>query len=232
MVAAAPDPVHGWTGVAQDHASGDVRVFMPRARSGDHAVWLLRFFWRGKDQTSTAAARRTCVGYDDLSSAGIADCSADSACVAAPHLHSLRALLGHCSLRWCGSSGRRDPTAATRLVDDEESCTLDRVRAMRRIAIADVIALVRSKREAFTVLQFDFERAGQAVENVSLGTPVVGVVSGGVVEDAHPNIAKVTGAPKSVAGFAGMRSGLDGAPVSDGHGTGGHVHGGSVEHDA
>jgi hypothetical protein len=88
---------------------------------------------------------------------------------------------------------------------------------VRRIAIAHVIALVRTQREALAVAQFDVQRSGEAIKNVSLGAPVIGVISGGVLDDAHANVGKILGSSQGKSCVATVESGFEVGPVGDGH---------------
>jgi hypothetical protein len=52
------------------------------------------------------------------------------------------------------------------------------VRAMRRIAISDVIALASLQFESSPVLNFDLQQSIEAQQHVPFGAPVIGFVTG------------------------------------------------------
>lgn len=114
------------------------------------------------------------------------------------------------------------------LINDKQGGAFVGMRAVRRIAVADVIALVGPQREALSILQFHFERSGEAIENVSLGAPVVGAISGGVLDDAHANIGKILRSPQGKSCVATVTSGFEAGPVGDGHRQRRHFHGESI----
>ncbi len=109
-------------------------------------------------------------------------------------------------------------------VHHKQRGALVRVRAVRWIAVADLITLVGTQREAAAILELDFERAREAEEHMPFGAPVVGTVSRRVLENTHSNIAEILSAPEGESGFPGMATGLELSPVGGAHGQRRHLH--------
>src|SRR5436190_10645122 len=93
--------------------------------------------------------------------------------------------------------------ASTGSVDDEQRRADSRRRAVRLGAVGDLIGHARPQDEAAAVRELGVELAGEAEQDVALGTPVVGGVARAVVD--HADAESVEGA--RALGGGGGRAG-------------------------
>lgn len=93
-------------------------------------------------------------------------------------------------------------------------------------AIAYLVTHPGRQRELAAVLQFGVQFPFQAQQDMPAPTPVVGQVTGGVLDHAHAGGAEVAGTPQGTAGNAWVKFGLDGRPVGDAKRDSGQFHGG------
>src|SRR5271155_3776822 len=96
---------------------------------------------------------------------------------------------------------------------------------MRGMAkIRHLVAHARPQREAAAVAQFCDEFAFQHVEHVSAVAPVIGEISGCVLDHTDAYVANIEGAPERTPAFTGMRGGGNLAPIGDGEGQRWNLH--------
>jgi len=82
--------------------------------------------------------------------------------------------------------------------------------------VGHLIAHARGQREFPAIAQLRDELALQDQEHVPAAAPVVGGVSGAVLDLPHPNVADLAGAADRLTGHASVLDRLDLAPVGDG----------------
>jgi hypothetical protein len=102
-------------------------------------------------------------------------------------------------------------------VYDEKLRARGTAGTVRRIAVADLIALALLQDESLPIAQLDIQHTAEAEHHVALRAPVIGEVTGRVLDHAHPDFAEVPGSPKRKSRLAGMLRGRDPGPVRDGH---------------
>ena len=95
---------------------------------------------------------------------------------------------------------------------------------MRWITIAYVIALPWFESQLLAIFQLDVERTAEAKKDVSLAAPVIGDVSGRVLDYADADLAEGLSSPKRNATITGMFRGNHLHPIRDHHGRGCHFH--------
>lgn len=88
---------------------------------------------------------------------------------------------------------------------------------MRRFAISNVIALAWSKRELLAILQFHVQFPAEAKQNMPLGAPMIGLITGRVFDHADTDIAEVASPPGCETSFSRMLGGRNLVPVSSRH---------------
>jgi|tagenome__1003787_1003787.scaffolds.fasta_scaffold20988561_4 hypothetical protein len=83
------------------------------------------------------------------------------------------------SRKFCRRHGRRNARDFFRgSIYDKKFGALRGVRAMRRIAVSNMVALASLQFESFPVLNIDVQRSVEAQQHVSFGAPVIGFVTG------------------------------------------------------
>src|SRR3954464_1118863 len=92
------------------------------------------------------------------------------------------------------------------------------------VAIANVVRLPCAETKPCSVSTFDVEKAAEAQQHVTLRAPVVGEVSGSVLDHAYAYIAKCAGTPNSATLVARMFGGSNLSPVRDRHCKRRHLH--------
>jgi hypothetical protein len=83
------------------------------------------------------------------------------------------------SRKFCRGHGHRNARDFFRgSIYDKKFGALRGVRAMRWIAVSNMVALASLELESFPVLNFDVQRSIEAQQHVSFGAPVIGFVAG------------------------------------------------------
>lgn len=91
-----------------------------------------------------------------------------------------------------------------RLIHDEELSPGRGRRAVRGTAVANVVALARLQDELSAIAKRDIQHARQTQDHVTLGAPVIGGITGRVLDHTNTNVAKGLGLPKGKASLSGM----------------------------
>lgn len=81
---------------------------------------------------------------------------------------------------------------------------------MRLGLVGDLIAHAGLEQKLPTVFELSMELALEAKQDVTLGTPMVGQIPGGVFHHPYPNIPELPRAPIGGSGDAFVFGGLDG----------------------
>src|SRR5580765_3619454 len=97
-------------------------------------------------------------------------------------------------------------------IDDEELRTGHRRRPVRLCVVGDLVAHAGAEDEFATVGELDVQLAVHAEKDVPLRAPVIGAISGRVLDDPDANAAELPRAPESLPGFSGMDDALDARP--------------------
>ena len=97
---------------------------------------------------------------------------------------------------------------------------------MRLRAVRDLVTHAARQREAAAIGKLRGELAGQAQQEVSLGTPMVGEITGRVLDHAQAHVAEIARAPERDARFTRMPRGFDRVPVHGAEGQIADAHGG------
>lgn len=92
--------------------------------------------------------------------------------------------------------GKRVTGEVQELVHDEQVCAFRCRRAVRRVAITNMVGLPWRKAESRPISQFNFEEPAQAKDDMSFGTPVIGNISRGVLDHTDPDIFKYASPPE------------------------------------
>src|SRR5690348_8786564 len=108
----------------------------------------------------------------------------------------------------CRSLGRAS-------VDDEQGRTNAGAGAMRVRVVRDLVAHTRGQPEEPAIRQLGLQSAGDAKQNVTLVTPMIGSVARRVLDQPHANRPKLPRSPTCHAGLARVLDGVDLLPVSD-----------------
>src|SRR3954467_6115363 len=117
-------------------------------------------------------------------------------------------------------------TLPGRSIDDKQRRPRRRRGPVRGVAeIRDLVAHSRRELELAAVAQLAVELTLQHVQHVAAVAPMVGEIARRIFDHPHPEIADVERAPLGLPGLAGMDGRLDLAPVGDGEGGGGELHG-------
>jgi hypothetical protein len=91
---------------------------------------------------------------------------------------------------------------------------------MRLSPVGYLIARTRRQNIPASVSEFGVQLALQAKENVTLGAPVVGEVTRGILDHAHPDCAELPGSPEGSTTLTGVLHWRNRRPVG---GTEGNV---------
>src|SRR6185369_9588134 len=78
-----------------------------------------------------------------------------------------------------------------------------------------LVAHARRQQEAAAISELGFQLARDAEENVTLVTPMIGLVARRVLDQPHPDVSELPGAPSCHAGFTHVLDRGDLLPVGD-----------------
>ena len=90
------------------------------------------------------------------------------------------------------------------LIDDEELRAGGGRGAVRRAAVANVVALARLQGELGAIAQHDIQHAAETQDYVTLGAPVIGSITGRILHHSNTDVAKGLGLPKRKSSLSGM----------------------------
>ena len=90
------------------------------------------------------------------------------------------------------------------LIDNEELRSGGGRGAVRRTAVANMVALTRLQAELGTIAQHDIQGAQETQDYVTLRAPVIGGITGRVLDHANTDVAKGLSLPKGKASLSGM----------------------------
>lgn len=110
--------------------------------------------------------------------------------------------------------GQPQDLAAHRSVYDEQPGTLRAARAVRALPICHLVAAPRPEREPTPVAQLGDELSREHEHDVAALAPVVGEVSGRVIDHSYPYVALLNRAPACDSHFSRMLGGGDLRPIS------------------
>lgn len=86
---------------------------------------------------------------------------------------------------------------------------------MRLRVVRHLIAHARRQAKRSAIRQPGFEFPGDTEQNMTLVTPVIGLISRRVLNQAHPDRAELPGTPSRHADLTRVLGGLDFFPVSN-----------------
>src|SRR5262245_28427020 len=98
-------------------------------------------------------------------------------------------------------------------VDDEQARAGPGRRAVRLVAVSDVVAHPGPQHEAPAVLQLRLELALEDEQDMALLGPVCRPVARRVLDHSYPHVADLARPPGRVTGLAGLARRRDRAPV-------------------
>src|SRR5512142_2415968 len=115
-------------------------------------------------------------------------------------------------------------TRRARSIDDEELRARAGARTVRLRMVGDLVAHAGTQRERTPIGELRVQLALEAEQHVTLLAPVVGHVSGAVLDHAHADRAELARSPMGHTALAAMRRGLDARPVDCREWNIGHLH--------
>ena len=86
---------------------------------------------------------------------------------------------------------------------------------MRLGSVRHLVAHARPQAEQSPIRQLGFELALDAEENVTLLTPMIGLIARWVLNEPHPNCPELARAPSCHPDLASVLGGVDLLPISD-----------------
>ena len=89
---------------------------------------------------------------------------------------------------------------------------------MRLSAVGHLIAHTRRQNIPPSISEFGVQLALQAKENMTLGAPLVGELTRGILDHAHPDCAELPGSPEGSTTLAGVLHWRDRRPVGGAEG--------------
>jgi len=113
---------------------------------------------------------------------------------------------------------------AWRSVNDEECGTDFSAGSVRFSIVGDLVAHAGLQGKRAAIFKFSFEFPVQAQQDVTLGTPVVGLVASRVFNHAHANASEVRRAPVGDSGDSIVFSARNRLPVGGIKGYALHLH--------
>src|SRR3954464_4200143 len=99
-------------------------------------------------------------------------------------------------------------------VHNKEPCALVGVRAVRAVFVGHLIAHAGLQRERAAVVQVSDQLAIDAEDDVTLAAPVIGHIARRIIDEPHPDVAELLGAPGRLAHITLVGGGRDAHPVS------------------
>ncbi len=102
-------------------------------------------------------------------------------------------------------------------VNYEKGGSLRCRRSVGRVTVTNVVGLPCFKNEMRSVSHFDVQKATQTQNDVSFGTPLIGNISGTVLDHSHTNVVECAASRAYQSFLAGMLRKRNLGPVRNGH---------------
>lgn len=113
---------------------------------------------------------------------------------------------------------------AQRSINDEQPRGDSCGRSMGFCMVRHLVTHARLEDKCSAIFQFCVQLTLQAKQDVTLAAPMVCQVACRVLDHAHPDVAKVLGAPVRNPTFSPMLGSIDAGPIGGAKRNAGHVH--------
>ena len=111
------------------------------------------------------------------------------------------------------------------LVDNEKFCPNRRGGAVSFGIVCDLVAHACRKNELSAIRQFGMQFAFEAKQDMAFDTPMIGEITGRVLNQANTDIPEMSGSPVRQAAFAFVLGLVNRRPVGNAEWDVGHLHG-------